>query len=71
MAPVAEAVSVAADPLQGFKVPVMVGVGRALTVTDVEALPVHPFEFVTVTVYVVLVEGVTVMAAVVAPVLQA
>ncbi len=44
MAPVAEAVSVAADPLQGFKVPVMVGVGRALTVTDVEALPVHPFE---------------------------
>jgi hypothetical protein len=71
MAPVAEAVSVAADPLQGLKVPVIVGVGRVFTVTAVDVVPVQPFELVTVTVYVVLVEGVTVMAAVVAPVLQA
>ncbi len=62
------AVSVAADPLQGLNEPDIEGVGRGFTVTVALVLPVHPLLSVTVTVYEVVVLGVMVMAAVVAPV---
>ena len=48
----------------------MAGVGSGLTVIKVLVVEEHPFEFVTVTVYVVVATGFTVSAAVVAPVLQ-
>jgi hypothetical protein len=48
-----------------------VATGSGLTVTDVVAVAVQPVDgLVTVTVYVVVVEGFTVVEAVVAPVLQ-
>jgi hypothetical protein len=46
-------------------------VGNEFTVTVLVVVAVHPAAFVTVTVYVVVVAGVTVMAAVVPPVLHA
>jgi hypothetical protein len=58
-------------PLQITFVPVMLAVGNGFTVTACAAIAVQLLPFVTVTVYVVFTEGVTVMAAVVAPLLQA
>ncbi len=49
---------------------VIAGVGRGFTVIKVLVVEEHPFAFVTVTVYVVVATGLTVSAAVVAPVLQ-
>jgi uncharacterized protein (DUF169 family) len=49
---------------------VMLHEGRGFTVTVVEHELLHPLPFVTVTVKVVVVIGLTVIAAVVAPVLQ-
>ena len=47
--------------------PVITGVGFVFTVTVWLALPVHPPTAVTVTVYVVVLPGVTVIACVVSP----
>jgi hypothetical protein len=49
---------------------VIAAVGIAFTVTILEVTAVHPAAFVTVTVYVVVVAGDTVIAAVVALVLH-
>ncbi len=57
-------------PLQIVVVPVMPAVGAALTVTACAVDAVHPEADVTVTVYVLLIMGETVMALVVAPVFQ-
>ena len=66
-----EAVSVFEPPRQMDKLPqVMLHTGNGLTVTVVAHELLHPNAFVTVTVYVVLDVGLTVIAAVVAPVLQ-
>ena len=67
-----DAVSVACPPTQidGLE-GVMLHTGAGFTVTVVEQDDVHPFApLVTVTVYVVVTEGLTVIEAVVAPVLQ-
>ena len=37
------------EPVQIAETPVIVGVGEVAVVTAIEALPEHPFEFVTVT----------------------
>jgi len=50
---------------------VIPGVGNRLTVMVVDVVDEQLFAFVTVTVYVVVDAGLTVIAAVVAPVLQA
>ena len=73
-----DAVSVAEDPSQivpSFGVPevsvtAITAVGNGLTVMVVVAVAVQPLTFDTVAVYVVVVPGVTVIAAVVAPVFQ-
>ncbi len=54
----------------GVPFTVIVGVGSGLTVMVVEVDAEQLFAFVTVTIYVVVLAGVTAMAAVVAPVLQ-
>src|SRR5689334_24771705 len=66
-----DAVSVAVSPLQiaGFE-GVMLHVGAGLTVTVALHELEHPSESVTVTVYEVVAVGLTVIEAVVAPVLQ-
>jgi hypothetical protein len=65
------AVSVDEAPIQIVGLAgVMLHVGSGFTVTVVEHELVHPAALVTVTVYVVVVVGLTVIAAVVAPVLQ-
>jgi hypothetical protein len=64
------AVKVVLPPLQMTDVPVMLAVGKELTVTTWLAVAEQLLEFVTVTVYVALAVGLTVMAAVVAPVLH-
>ena len=64
--PVAVRVAVAPEQIVGL---FTVGVGSVLTVTVPEAVAVHPYELVTVTVYVPAV--LVVIAAVVAPVLHA
>ena len=74
-----EAVSVAEAPLQMIpsllatpevSVTAMAGVGSGFTVMVVEAVAEQPAALVTVTVYVVVVVGETVIAAVDMPVLQ-
>jgi hypothetical protein len=65
------AVKVVLAPLQITDVPVILAVGKALTVTVLVAVAVHPFELVTVTVYVALAVGLTLIDAVVSPVLHA
>jgi hypothetical protein len=64
------AVKVVLPPLQITDVPVMLAVGNALTATPLLAVDVQPLPLVTVTVYVAFAVGLTVMAAVVAPLLQ-
>jgi hypothetical protein len=64
------AVNEVLPPIQITFVPVILAVGNGLTVTACAAVAVQLLPFVTVTVYVVFTEGVTVMAAVVAPLLQ-
>ena len=56
-------------PEQIVVVPLIVGVGNGVTVTETDLLPVHP-PVVAVTLYVVVLPGVTVIAVVVAPVFQ-
>ena len=65
-----DAVRVAESPMQIALGEVMLQTGAGLMVTMVEHELLHPNESVTVTVYVVVTEGLTVMEAVVAPVLQ-
>ena len=74
-----EAVSVAAAPVQMMpsfgivpdaSVSLMEAVGNGFTVMVVETEAVQLFAFVTVTVYVVVIAGVTAITAVIAPVLQ-
>jgi hypothetical protein len=65
------AVNVVLAPLQITEVPVMLAVGNGLTVTALVAVAVHPFALVTVTVYVALAVGLTLIDAVVSPVLHA
>jgi|ERR1041385_1799934 uncharacterized protein (DUF169 family) len=66
-----DAVNVFEPPTQMVRLPqVMLHCGNGLTVTVVAHELVQPNAFVTVTVYVVVVVGATVMEAVVAPVLQ-
>jgi hypothetical protein len=65
------AVKVVEPPLQITDVPVMLAVGNGLTVTALVAVAVHPFALVTVTVYVALAVGLTLIDAVVSPVLHA
>jgi hypothetical protein len=65
------AVKVVEPPLQITFVPVMLAVGNGLTVTALVAVAVHPFALVTVTVYVALAVGLTLIDAVVSPVLHA
>ena len=66
-----DAVSVAEPPLQIFGLAgVMLQLETLVTVTVVEHELLHPLALVTVTVYVVVTVGLTVIAAVVAPVLQ-
>ena len=62
------AVSVVLWPTQMTLVPEMLGVGKGFTVTVLVDEAVHPPAPVTVTVYVVVAPGLTVIAAVVAPV---
>lgn len=67
-----ETLSVELAPLQiaaGEAVVVSVGIG--FTVMVAEAIPVHPPELVTVTVYPVVAVGVTVITEVVGPVFHA
>ena len=70
--PPADAVSVTLPPEQNVSGPlaVMFAVGVVVTVTVCDAVDEQPFASVTVTVYVVVVAGETVIAAVVAPVDQ-
>ena len=66
-----DAVSVAEPPIQIIGLgQVMLHTGNGFTVTVVEHELVHPFAFVTVTVYVVVVVGLTVIEAVVAVLLH-
>jgi hypothetical protein len=66
-----EAVNVAEPPTQNDESEIaMLHVGPGFTVTVVEQVLVHPLPFVTVTEYVVVAVGLTVMEAVVAPVLH-
>jgi hypothetical protein len=58
------------EPSQTEAGPEIVGAGNVFTVINCDAVDVHPPLPVTVTVYVVLDTGETVMAAVVAPVLH-
>ena len=62
--------SVPVSVAQVISVSVMVNCGPPMSLMFTDAVSVHPFASVTVTVYVVAVVGFTVMAAVVAPVLQ-
>ncbi len=65
------AVSVALAPMQMLTVAGEITAdGFGLTVTVLEAVAVHPFASVTVTVYVVVVEGETVISFVKTPVLH-
>ena len=66
-----DAVSVDEPPTQidGLEL-LMLHVGPGFTVTVVEHELLHPFAFVTVTVYVVVTDGLTVIEAVVAALLQ-
>jgi hypothetical protein len=64
------AVNVVEPPLQITFVPVIVAIGKALTVTVLVAVAVQPFALVTVTVYVALAVGLTLIDAVVSPVLH-
>jgi hypothetical protein len=69
--PPPDAVSVVFTPAQIFTVAgEMEAVGEVFTVMLLDAEAVHPLALVTVTVYVVLETGLSVMVAVVAPVLQ-
>lgn len=61
--PAPEAVNVVLLPLHMEVVPPMAAVGRLFTVTVADSLSVQPLALVTVTVYVVLVVGETVMPA--------
>ena len=63
----AELVNVALPPAQMVLAPVIVAGGAEYTITDLAADAVQPAALVTVTRYVVLVVGDTVVAAVVAP----
>jgi hypothetical protein len=63
------AVSVVLCPEQMVVTPPIVGTGNGVTVTATDCDPVQP-PVVTVTLYVVLLLGVTVIAAVLAPVSQ-
>ena len=54
-----------------FSVTAMAGVGKGFTVMVREAVPVQPIPLVMVTVYVVVIIGVTLMICEVAPVLHA
>lgn len=63
------AVSVALAPLQMLALEGVME-GSVLTVTVLDAVAVHPLAFVTVTLYVVVVAGLTVMLALVEPVLH-
>jgi hypothetical protein len=65
------AVSVVLCPAQIEFAPPILAIGFAFTVTDRLLVAVHPLLLVTVTIYVVFVVGLTVIAEVVAPVLQA
>jgi hypothetical protein len=65
------AVNVVLAPLQITDVPVMLAVGNGLTVTVLVAVEVQPFALVTVTVYVTFADGLTLIDAVVSPVLHA
>jgi hypothetical protein len=65
------AVKFVEPPLQITFVPVIVAIGKALTVTVLVAVAVQPFALVTVTVYVALAVGLTLIDAVVSPVLHA
>ena len=66
-----EAVNETESPGQsGGTTHTMVHIGAGVTVTVVVQVPLHPLASVTVTVYVVVEVGLTVMDAVVAPVLQ-
>lgn len=61
---------VVVEPTQTVFDPVMVRDGFGFTVTVTDLIPVHPPDSETVTVYVVVVTGLTVIADVVAPLLQ-
>jgi hypothetical protein len=63
-------VSVVLSPLQMTLSPVIAGVGNALTVTVILVFAWQPLASVAVTVYVVVVLGVTVMLAAVDPLLH-
>ena len=63
-------VMVVVDPTQTVLDPVMLRDGFGFTVTVTDLIPVHPPDSETVTVYVVVVAGLTVMEDVVAPLLQ-
>ncbi len=52
---------VVVDPTQTAEAPVILTVGLGLTVTVILKVPVHPLESVTVTIYVVVVTGLTVL----------
>jgi hypothetical protein len=64
------AVNVVLTPLQIVVMPLILGVGIGLTVTACVAVDVQLLALVTVTVYVAFDVGLTVMAAIVAPVLH-
>ena len=57
-------------PLQITDVPEMLAVGNGLTVTALVAVAIQPSALVTVTVYVALAVGLTLIDAVVSPVLH-
>ena len=65
-----DAVNVVDPPLQTVVTPLMLATLLAFTVTAVDADPVQPAALLTLTVYEVFAVGLTVMAAVVAPVLH-
>ena len=68
--PPAVAVKVVLCPLQMVVIPPMVGTGNGFTVTDIDAVPVHPL-VVAVTLYVVgFIVGLTVIVVAVPPVFQ-
>ena len=64
------AVSVVLDPVQISVSPLILGVGREFTVTVTLVDPWQPLPSVTVTLYVVVAVGLTVMLVLVAPLLQ-
>jgi len=64
------AVSIVFPPWQIFNSPVMAGFGNGLTVTVTDVAAEQPLTSVTVTEYVVVAVGLTVMEAVDCPLLQ-